>query len=133
MRLDPHASAQDGPDEAGPFAVRPAEPFVGSFAAPLRYTEGYFWLLVVAVLDICLTWTILHLGGKEINPVAGFAIELGGRAGIIGWKFLTILVFVCACEAVGRRADHIGQKLVLMALTISATPVVWALVLLARY
>ncbi|MEM9064183.1 MAG: DUF5658 family protein [Planctomycetota bacterium] len=129
MRSDRFASAQDGPLGARASILR----LQTAFAAPLRYTDGYAWLLLVATLDIVLTWTILHMGGTELNPLAATAIEHGGRAGIIGWKFMTVVIFVFTCEAVGRRHVMAGQRLIFTAVAISAFPVVWSTVLLARY
>ncbi|MSR33878.1 MAG: hypothetical protein EXS12_03635 [Phycisphaerales bacterium] len=96
----------------------------------MRYQDGYVWFVLLASLDIILTWYILLKGGMEVNPVAKVVIDRWDIAGAIAFKFSLVLFVVVACEIVGRHQDKLGKRLILCAMFISAFPVLWSLTLL---
>jgi Na+-driven multidrug efflux pump len=96
----------------------------------VRYPDHYAWLVLVASLDVMLTWVVLHLGGSEANPVAATVIGRFGLPGMVVFKMVLIVVAVLVAEAVGKRDDRKGRKFAEYAIVLSAFPVVFALVLL---
>lgn len=99
-------------------------------AAQVRYGSWYPWFVLLASLDVMLTWILLSLGGREANVVAERVIEAAGLPGAVGLKFASVTVVVLACEAVGRRADRAGRRLAATAVAVSTLPVLvgaWAL------
>ncbi len=86
------------------------------------YPSLYCWFVLVGTLDILITWIILHAGGRELNTIAAKAIELGNKWGIVSLKFLTVVVFVLACERIGRSQAKLGRRLAVAAVVISAAP-----------
>ena len=97
---------------------------------PLRYPGFYAMFIMVATLDIAFTWSILALGGVEVNPVARLVIDAWGLNGAIAFKYALTLFVIVLCEAVGRHRDRSGRMLALSAVGISAVPVVWSSFLL---
>jgi hypothetical protein len=91
---------------------------------PVLYPRLYPWLLLVAALDVMLTWVILELGGEEVNAVARAAIEWGGLPGMLLLKFCGIVVVIVACEVAGRRKNSSGLRLAGAATAITCIPVV---------
>lgn len=96
----------------------------------MRYQSGYVWFVFISSLDIMLTWLILNKGGVEVNPVAKLVIDSWGLPGAIGFKFALTLFVIIACEITGRRKDRVGRNLIIVAIVISALPVIWSLLLL---
>ena len=97
----------------------------------MRYPNHYTWLILVASLDVFLTYVILHLGGFEANPVAAKVIYRFGVPGMVIFKFFFIIIAILIAEAVGRRHDRKGRKFAEYAIVISAFPVLFALAMLA--
>jgi len=97
------------------------------------YPRLYGWLLLVAALDIMLTWVVLHLGGSELNAFAARAIEHAGHWGLIAIKFSAAIVVVSICEYIGRQRDVHGRCTRTWAIAIWALPVVFALAQLSMY
>lgn len=91
---------------------------------PMRYPRPYAWFVVVSVLDILFTWTVLLLGGKEVNAIADMVINYAGGKGIIIYKFCLIVLVMVLCEIIGRRRDRIGKKLAEWSVALTAIPVV---------
>ena len=100
---------------------------------PVLYPELYPWLILVASLDIMLTWVCLSLGGSEFNPIAARFIDIGGLAGAILLKFTCVIVVVLACEEIGRRRSQMGRRLGGVAVALNALPVTAALAQLGAY
>ena len=96
----------------------------------MRYQSGYVWFVFVSSLDIMLTWLILSRGGVEVNPIAKLVIDAWGLPGAIGFKFALTLFVIIACEITGRHKDRTGRNLIIIAIVLSAAPVVWSLSLL---
>lgn len=97
----------------------------------VRYPDHYTWLVLVASLDILLTYVVLHLGGLEANPLAARVIYRWGVPGMVIYKFCFIVLAIVIAEEVGRRNDRKGRKFSEYAIVISAFPVLFALALLA--
>jgi hypothetical protein len=96
----------------------------------VRYPNHYAWLVLVAALDVMLTWVILHVGGTEANPVAAKIINRFGLPGMVVFKMALIFVAILVAEEVGKRDDRKGRKFAEYAIVIAAFPVIIALVLL---
>lgn len=96
----------------------------------VRYPNHYTWLVLVASLDILMTYVILHLGGLEANPLAAKVIYRWGVPGMVVYKFCFIIIAIVIAEEVGRRHEAKGRKYAEYAIVISAFPVLFALALL---
>lgn len=100
-----------------------------SVRQPVLYPDRYAWYILVSSLDIMFTVTLLvHLGAHEVNMLAQRSIELFGTWGLIGLKFISVIVVVGICEYVGRKRDRVGRGLATAAIFISLFPVVAATV-----
>jgi hypothetical protein len=92
------------------------------------FPNRYAWYVLVSALDIMLTVTLLvHLGAREVNMIAQQSIELFGTWGLIGLKFLSVILVVLICEWVGRRRYFLGRRVATAAIFISLFPVTAAL------
>jgi hypothetical protein len=94
----------------------------------MRYPNHYVWFVFLASLDIMLTWIILLLDGRELNPLADAVIRHLSLPGLVGFKFCLVVGVVVVAEVVGRRNNKAGRKLAEWFVAISAIPVVVALV-----
>jgi hypothetical protein len=99
----------------------------------MRYPDHYTWLVLVASLDILLTYVVLHLGGIEANPLAAKVIYRWGVPGMVIYKFIFIIIAILIGEEVGKRNEWKGRKFLEYAIVISAFPVIFALMLLALH
>lgn len=111
---------------------------VGDSHRPLHrravlYPDIYVWFVLLASLDIMLTWVILWLGGHEVNVFANWIIRFGGLPGMAAFKFGCVVLFITICEVVGRRRENLGRPLALWAVVLNAVPVLVALVHLASF
>jgi len=96
------------------------------------YPDRYVWYVFVSALDIMLTVTVLaHLGMREANTFAQWSINHFGTWGLIGLKFLSVVLVVIICEYVGRHDARRGGKLAIAAIAISLFPITAALVQVA--
>jgi hypothetical protein len=116
-----------------PVVLTPADRQPDSQAAPNRlsgvlYPDVYVWYVLLASLDIMLTWVVLHLGGREVNTVADWVIDRWGAPGIVSYKFGLVMLVVGICEFVGRRNGRTGRKLAEWAVAVSSIPVILAFV-----
>jgi uncharacterized membrane protein len=93
------------------------------------YPDRYAWYILASALDIMVTVTVLvHLGAREVNSFAQWSIEQFGTWGLIGLKFLSVILVVAICEHVGRRRPRLGAALATAAIFVSLIPVGSALV-----
>ena len=92
----------------------------------------YPWYLLVAAMDIMLTWLILLLGGTELNAVAVLALDKGGLNGLIVLKFTTVLMVIAICEYIAWKNLATARRLGTAAVAISTFPVIVAILELAR-
>ena len=94
----------------------------------MLFPNQYVWFVFVAALDIMLTWTVLGIGGREINLLADAVISYRGLAGLILFKFSLTVFVILMSEFVGRRRYQTGRSLAEWSVAISAIPVVVAAV-----
>jgi uncharacterized membrane protein len=100
---------------------------LSSRGRPVLYPDQYAWYILASALDIMVTITVLvHLGAREVNMLAQRSIDLFGTWGLIGLKFLSVILVVGICEFVGRRRPRAGKRLATAAILISLIPVVSA-------
>ena len=103
--------------------------FASPQAAPIHrrhvlYPDRYAWYVLASSLDIMVTVTVLvHLGAREVNTFAQWSIERFGTWGLIGLKFLSVIVVVAICEHIGRRKPRLGATLATAAILLSLVPV----------
>ena len=91
---------------------------------PLRYARAYRWMVVLASLDIVLTWLILVcFGGQEVNQVAASVILHRGLLGVTVFKFCLIVFVIVMCEVIGRRRDATARRLSQWGVAIGAIPI----------
>lgn len=100
---------------------------------PVLYPGMYPWLVLVASLDVMLTWVCLTLGGMEFNPIAARFIDAGGLGGAVLLKFTCVTVVVLVCEFVGRRREGLARGLANASIALNSVPVTAALVQLGAY
>lgn len=100
---------------------------------PVLYPAIYPWVVLLAVLDIVLTWTVLRLGGWEVNGIAARVIDRWDVWGMIALKFAVIVLVLMICEYVGRRRPGMGLAVAVMAGVLNTVPVVAATGQLAHY
>ncbi len=116
------AAGESAPqNESGP-------PKRGSRFSPVLYPNIYTWYVLVASLDIMLTWVILHFGGHEVNLLADHIIRTYGLPGTVIFKYGSVMLVVLICEFVGRARYDTGRRLAKAAILLTLVPVVWALI-----
>ncbi len=96
----------------------------------MRYPNQYVWFVLVSALDIMLTWCVLRIGGREVNPVAESVIDRFGLPGMVAFKFALVIFVIIMCEWMGRRSDRVGHKIAEWAVAITSIPVVLSFVIL---
>ena len=83
-------------------------------------------------MDIILTVTVLvHLGMREANTFAQWSIDHFGTWGLVGLKFLSVIVVVLICEYIGRRDAKRGGRLAYIAIGLSLIPITAAIAQIA--
>ena len=96
----------------------------------VRYPNHYAWLILVATLDLLLTFIILVFGGREANGLAAGVIARFGLFGLVVFKLAMTLAVILIAEEVGRRDERKGRKFAEYAIVITAFPVIFALTLI---
>lgn len=98
------------------------------------YPDAYAWYVLASALDVMVTITVLvHLGAREVNTFAQWTIEYFGTWGLIGLKFISVIIVVVICEHIGRKRLHLGRSLAVAAIFASLFPVTAALGQVAYY
>lgn len=98
------------------------------------YPDRYAWYVLASALDIMVTVTVLvHLGAREVNTFAQWSIEHFGTWGLIGLKFLSVILVVVICEHIGRRRPRTGAALATTAIFLSLLPVAAAISQIVYY
>lgn len=100
---------------------------------PILYPRIYPWYLLMASLDVMLTWVVLKMGGIELNAVAAWFIDQHDVRGMIFLKFATVFFVLLACERIGRERNDVGRRLATFAVLINMIPVVMAASQLSIY
>ncbi len=102
--------------------------------SPVLYPRIYPWFVLVATLDVLLTWQIIAgMGGSELNPLAASLISSHGMQAAAFYKFATVAFVLIACEVVGRRRVPVGRRLACTAVAINCVPVTMAVAQIAAY
>ena len=109
------------------------DPLGFAHAPEMHFQNAYVWIIFISSLDIMLTWRILDRGGMEVNPLAAIVIDAWGMQGAIAFKFALMMWVIIACEILARMQRRAGMFLAYAAVTISASPVVWSLLLLTLH
>ena len=92
------------------------------------YPDRYVWYVFVSALDIMVTVTVLiHFGMHEANTFAQWSIDHFGTWGLIGLKFLSVIVVVFICEFVGKRDMKRGRQVATVAIGLSLVPITAAI------
>jgi len=89
----------------------------------LQFQKHHVALVVLSTLDVMLTWTILAMGGMEVNAVAARVIETFGHMGMTAYKFLIVAFVIALIEIVGRRRLSTGHKLADVCVAIASFPI----------
>lgn len=114
----------------------------------MLYPNFYAWYVLVSALDIMVTVKLLvHLSvqhedqrgtgyeaavvASEVNTLAQWTIDQFGTWGLIGLKFLSVILVVTICEYIGRRRERQGRVLAFAAIFLSLLPIAAALVQVA--
>ncbi|MFG0284769.1 MAG: DUF5658 family protein [Phycisphaerales bacterium JB039] len=92
----------------------------------VRFGQIYPWYLLVAAMDILVTWAVLATGGSEFNAVAAWAWDAAGVTGLTMLKFATVVVVVLICERIAELSEPAGRRLAQWAVGLSATPILFA-------
>lgn len=100
---------------------------------PILYPRIYPWYLLMACLDVVLTWLVLRMGGVELNTVAAWFITRHDVQGMVFLKFGTVFFVLIACERIGRVHDAAGRRLAFFAVLVNCIPVVMAVTQLGMY
>lgn len=117
-----------GSDTSAGSTTSPAPTAASVWRRAVLYPDRYAWYVFASALDIIVTVTVLtHLGFREANSFAQKSIDYFGTWGLIGLKFLSVIVVLCICEYVGRRREHAGRTLATLAIALSLFPVAFAL------
>ena len=92
---------------------------------PLRYPGTYTLFVLLAALDVILTFLIVWNEGSdaEFNVVARAVIDHLGLPGATLFKFGLVVFIVIMCEVIGRRRDKTGRKLAEWSAAVTAIPV----------
>jgi hypothetical protein len=122
-RVAPIAPAAPSPDVPASQAVRSP-----GLRRAVLYPDLYPWYVLLASLDIMLTWVVLHLGGRELNHVADWVLNRWDLPGMVIFKFSLVTLVVVICEVVGHVRGPLGRKLAEWAVAVTAIPVVVAAV-----
>jgi hypothetical protein len=99
---------------------------------PVLYPRIYPWYVIVATLDVLLTWLILSaFDGIELNPIAAGVINSGGMTAATFYKFATVMFVMWACEYIGRRKLLTGRRLAFYAVVLNCIPITASMAQLA--
>jgi hypothetical protein len=103
-------------------------PSRSSTSPEVLFPQQYKWFIVLATLDVTLTWAVLQMGGREANPFAEYILVRWGMPGLIGLKFAVVGLVVCTCELIGRKRFFTAQRLAEWAVALNSIPVILGVV-----
>lgn len=98
----------------------------------MLYEPHYLWFIFVSSLDLMMTWVILYLGGREVNPLAKHVLDTFGMNGMVVYKMALVVLVIILCEWVGRKSLHAGRRLATAGVAVTCIPVVLSFLLLAK-
>lgn len=136
--VPPEAGAAGVARSAPDASAAPAAAAAGTLPSfrslpPLRYPGLYGGFVLVSSLDIVLTWLVLQLGGREVNPLAAAVIAHWGLGGAIAFKFSLMLMVIVLCEVIGRNRDATARRLAWWSVGVSAAAPAYTLALLGYH
>lgn len=127
MGMEPAPSTSSSPPpDTQPAPTAEAVPFL-SGQPEMIFQDLYAWVVLLASLDVILTWMILFLGGSEVNALASAVLRVHDVPGLILFKFCTVVLAVVLCEVIARKKPATGRRLAEWAVALSSIPVVIAL------
>jgi len=94
------------------------------FRRPVLYADVYLWFVFLSAMDVMLTTVILHMGGREVNVLASLVLQTWNLSGLVVYKFVLVAFVLTVCEAVGRADRRKGRWLAVIAVAITAVPVI---------
>lgn len=97
---------------------------------PVRFPLAYRWYVLLAILDVLLTWVILSNGGVEVNSIAAWIIAHAGMMGASVFKFTTVAVVLVLTEWVARQDEPASRLIARSAVAINAVPVMVSVTLI---
>ncbi len=97
---------------------------------PMLFQQMYLWTILLAAMDVVLTWVLLSRNAEEVNPVARLVINEWGMAGGSAFKFALVLFAIVVCDVAGRRRRATGWRLAILCVLLNALPVSWSLALM---
>lgn len=97
------------------------------------YPRAYLAFLGAAGADVAATAAILELGGREVNPIAAWALATAGIGGMVLLKCGVVALVAWVCEMLGRRSVGAGLRLACAAVAVHAVPLTVAAVEFGRY
>ncbi|RMH10868.1 MAG: hypothetical protein D6695_10635 [Planctomycetota bacterium] len=101
-------------------------------ARSVLYPDLYCWYVLLAALDIIVTALVLDLYGMiEANALAAKVIDQYGLAGLVPYKFASVILVVLICEYVGKLRPATGLRIARLAVGVSCLPILAAAVQLA--
>lgn len=119
-------ASNDNPMATLQGAAGPMHPRRAAEGWSALYPDTYAWFVLLATLDIALTWIVLFFGGEELNAVARWILARYELVGMVVFKFSMVTLVICSCEYIGRKRRTTGRRLAEWAVAISAVPVVLA-------
>ena len=100
---------------------------------PVLYPKAYLSFVLLAALDVALTWCVLILGGIELNYLADVGILYWDKTGLLVYKFCLVTLVIICCEVIGRARYATGRRLARFSVVISCVPIVMAVVQLVMF
>lgn len=104
-----------------------------ALSRPVLYPAMYPWLILIASMDVMMTWVCLWLGGTEFNPLAAVIIESAGLTGALLLKFTVVILVILVCEFVGRRDEKVARRLGSVSIALNCFPVAAAFLQIGMY
>lgn len=96
---------------------------------PLQNETTFF--ILVNVLDIFMTYALLHFGGIETNPVAAFFLKRWNVRGLVAFKMFVVAVICILSQIVAHHHLRRAKQLLIIGTIIVAAVVLYSGWLLA--
>jgi hypothetical protein len=100
-------------------------------AGYLRLSDDYVGFALLNLFDLCLTATIFHHGGKEVNPIGYAVMDRCGLGGYVLFKFALVAIVVSACDRIDSLRPSAARRLINAANLVYVGIILWECVLLA--
>jgi len=97
--------------------------FGATFGTSARYPTAYRFFAAAAAADAALTGVVLALGGREVNPIAAWILNVSGFTGMVSFKAIIVCFVVAVCQVVGGVRLVTGLRLAWLAAAIHLLPV----------